>query len=144
VRQKVNYEAQAAIEFESALDKTESGAYRFEIHDETVDSRSAIAALLADIRNGASIPILSSRFHNGVAIMVRQVCEQIRNRTGLAEVALSGGVWQNIQLLERTTLGLRKDGFVVHLHRQVPANDGGLSLGQALVAAARSSKGLTS
>jgi len=56
---------------------------------------------------------------------------------GIGEVALSGGVWQNMALLERATRGLRKDGFIVYLHHQVPANDGGLSLGQAMVAAAR-------
>jgi hydrogenase maturation protein HypF len=137
VRQKVNYEAQAAIEFESALDKTESGAYQFEIQGDTLDSRPAIASLLADIQKGVPVSVLSARFHNGVAEMVRQVCRQIKQKTGLVEIALSGGVWQNIALLERTMNGLRQDGFVVYLHRQIPANDGGLSLGQALAGAAR-------
>jgi hydrogenase maturation protein HypF len=137
VRQKVNYEAQAAIEFESALDKTESGAYEFEIQGDTLDSRPAITSLLADIQKGVPVSVLSARFHNGVAEMVRQVCWQIKQKTGLVEIALSGGVWQNIALLERTMNGLRKDGFVVYLHRQIPANDGGLSLGQALAGAAR-------
>jgi hydrogenase maturation protein HypF len=69
--------------------------------------------------------------------MVRQVCGQIRRENGLNEIALSGGVWQNMTLLERAVRGLRADGFVVYFHRQVPANDGGLALGQALVGAAR-------
>lgn len=137
VRQKVNYEAQAAIEFESALDRTESGAYRFEVQNETLNARPAIAALLADIHSGASVPVLSARFHNGVADMIRQTCGQIRRETGLKEIMLSGGVWQNMALLERAMRGLRADGFVVYIHRQIPANDGGLSLGQALVGAAR-------
>jgi len=137
VRQKVNYEAQAAIEFESALDRTESGAYRFEVQNETLNVRPAIAALLADIHSGASVPVLSARFHNGVADMIRQTCGQIRRETGLKEIMLSGGVWQNMALLERAMRGLRADGFVVYIHRQIPANDGGLSLGQALVGAAR-------
>jgi hydrogenase maturation protein HypF len=137
VRQKVNYEAQAAIEFESALDKTELGAYRFEVQKEVVDARPVIAALLADIHSGTPVPVLSARFHNGVADMVRQVCGQIRRETGLKEIALSGGVWQNIALLERAVRGLHADGFMVYIHRQIPANDGGLSLGQALVGAAR-------
>ncbi|HEY5268886.1 MAG TPA: carbamoyltransferase HypF [Anaerolineales bacterium] len=137
VRQKINYEAQAAIEFESALDKTESGAYRFEVQKEVVDARPVIAVLLADIHSGTPVPVLSARFHNGVADMVHQVCGQIRRETGLKEIALSGGVWQNIALLKRVMRGLHADGFEVYIHRQIPANDGGLSLGQAMVGAAR-------
>jgi hydrogenase maturation protein HypF len=136
VRQEVNYEAQAAIEFESALDKTELGAYLFEVKKETVDARQVILAMLADIRAGVSIPVLSARFHNGVADMVSQVCGQIRRETGLKEIVLSGGVWQNMALLERAVRGLSEDGFVVFIHHQVPANDGGLALGQVLVGAA--------
>jgi hydrogenase maturation protein HypF len=138
VRQKINYEAQAAVEFESAMDKTESGAYRFEVQNETVDTQTAISGLLADIQSGASVPVLSARFHNGIADMVCRVCRQIRRETGLKEIVLSGGVWQNMALLERAMRGLHADGFVVYIHHQIPANDGGLSLGQALVGAARS------
>jgi hydrogenase maturation protein HypF len=137
VRQEVNYEAQAAIEFESALDRTESGAYQFEVQNGTMNTRPVIEAMLADIRSGASIPVLSARFHNGVTDMVRKTCGLIRQDTGLKEIALSGGVWQNMVLLERTIRGLSADGFEVYIHRQIPANDGGLSLGQALVGAAR-------
>jgi hydrogenase maturation protein HypF len=137
VRQKVNYEGQAAIEFESALDKTESGAYRFEVQEDKVDTRPVIASLLADIHGGTSISVLSARFHNGVAEMVCQVCGQIRRETGLKEIVLSGGVWQNMALLERAVRGLHEDGFEVHIHHQIPANDGGLALGQAMVGAAR-------
>jgi len=136
VRQEVNYEAQAAIEFESALDKNELGAYLFEVKNETVDPRPAIIAMLTDIRAGVPIPVLSARFHNGVADMVFQVCRQIRLETGLKEIALSGGVWQNMALLERAVRGLSENGFVVYVHHQVPTNDGGLALGQALVCAA--------
>ncbi len=137
IRQIVNYEAQAAIEFEAILDQSESGAYHFEIHDNVVDVGSVIRDLLADIGAGATAPIISARFHNGLVDLVRQVCDDIRRQTGIKEVAMSGGVWQNIALLERATYSLHKDGFVVYLHHQVPANDGGLSLGQAVVGAAR-------
>jgi hydrogenase maturation protein HypF len=137
VRQKINYEAQAAIEFESALDRTESGAYQFEVQNQILDVRQTISDLVADIHSGASIPVLSARFHNGIAEMVRHTCGKIRRETGLKEITLSGGVWQNMALLERAMRGLRTDGFDVYVHRQIPANDGGLSLGQALVGAAR-------
>jgi hydrogenase maturation protein HypF len=138
VRQRVNYEAQAAIEFESALDKNEMSSYRFEIQNGIVNVRPVIEALVADVHSGSSIPIISARFHNAITEMVRQACQQIRNETGLKEIVLSGGVWQNIILLERALRRLQVDGFNIHIHRQVPANDGGLSLGQALVGAVRS------
>jgi len=140
-RQRVNYEAQAAIEFESAVDLEEPGSYHFEIQDGKVDTRPVIEALIADIHNGTAIPTLSARFHNGVANMVREGCKQISGETGLKEIVLSGGVWQNMALLERTVKGLSTDGFDVKIHHQVPANDGGLSLGQALVGAARITNG---
>ena len=137
IRQLVNYEAQAAIEFESVLDESESRGYHFEIKNGIMDPKPVITSLLVDIHCGVSAPILSARFHNGVAEMVREVCGQVKQETGLKEVALSGGVWQNMALLKRTVHGLRKDGFSVLVHHQVPANDGGLSLGQAMVTANR-------
>jgi hydrogenase maturation protein HypF len=140
-RQRINYEAQAAIEFESAADLDETGSYHFEIEDGTVNTRRVIEALIEDIRNGAAIPTLSARFHNSVANMVREGCRQISRETGLKEIVLSGGVWQNLVLLEKTVRGLQADGVDVKIHHQVPANDGGLSLGQALVGAAGMNSG---
>ena len=137
IRQQVNYEAQAAIEFESVLDPSEIGEYRFDVRNGVVEAKTAITALLADIGGGVPVSVISGRFHNGIAKMVRVVCGQIRHDTGLKEIALSGGVWQNMALLKRTLSGLRKDGFKVYVHNQIPTNDGGLSLGQALVGAAR-------
>jgi len=137
VRQRVNYEAQAAIEFESAVDKTETGAYHFEVQNGRVDARIVIASLIADIRSKTAISVISARFHNGVAKMVRDASVQIRHETGLNEILLSGGVWQNMVLLEQTVQGLHAEGFDVKIHHQIPTNDGGLSLGQALVGAAK-------
>jgi hydrogenase maturation protein HypF len=81
--------------------------------------------------------MISARFHNSVAQMVVDVCLKLRDEFGLDEVALSGGVWQNMMLLTRTVALLQHDGFTVYTHSQVPANDGGLALGQAAVAACR-------
>ncbi len=67
--------------------------------------------------------------------MVGDTCRQLREAHGLNEVVLSGGVWQNVTLLQRTLALLEADGFTVYTHRLVPANDGGLALGQAAVAA---------
>jgi hydrogenase maturation protein HypF len=137
VRQKVNYEAQAAIEFEAALDPSERGAYQFGIDGQNVEPGDCVNSILADVKKGASIPVISARFHNGLAQLVQQVCSKIRCQTGITEVALSGGVWQNMALLKKTIRLLRKDGFVIWSHHQVPANDGGIALGEALVGAAR-------
>jgi hydrogenase maturation protein HypF len=137
VRQIVNYEAQAAIEFEAALDPLETGAYRFNIREKVVDAGEAIQGLLKDIAAGVSISKISARFHNGLVELSRLVCDEMRSQTGIGEVVLSGGVWQNMVLLERTISNLRKDGFIVYIHHRVPANDGGLSLGQAMVGATK-------
>lgn len=137
LRQEVNYEAQAAIEFEAALDPLETGAYHFALKEKVVDVEEAFQALVVDSISGVSIPIISARFHNGLVEMSRQVCAELRSQTGICEVAMSGGVWQNMTLLERTTANLSEDGFTVYIHRQVPTNDGGLSLGQAMVGASK-------
>ena len=76
----------------------------------------------------------------GAAALV-ECCGQVREVTGLAQVALSGGTFQNLLLLEAVTAGLESAGFDVHRHHRVPANDGGISLGQAVVAAARIAQG---
>jgi hydrogenase maturation protein HypF len=89
------------------------------------------------VLSGVPIPKISARFHNGLAECVRDMCSKIRSETGIGEVVLSGGVWQNITLLGRTLSLLEADRFRVYLHREVPPNDGGLSLGQAAIAAAR-------
>jgi hydrogenase maturation protein HypF len=83
--------------------------------------------------------VIAARFHNGVVAAILAVCEHVRSGHGLATVALSGGVFQNLLLLERTVDGLTARGFTVLTHHRVPPNDGGISLGQAAVAAARDS-----
>jgi hydrogenase maturation protein HypF len=134
VRQAVNYEAQAAIELEAIADPGEQAAYPFEVGEGPIDPRPALFALLHDRESGCGAAVISARFHNGVARMVRATCEAIRRREGLDTVALSGGVWQNMTLLSKTVAWLESADFSVYVHRQVPTNDGGLALGQAVVA----------
>jgi hydrogenase maturation protein HypF len=136
-RQKVNYEGQAAIEFEALADSAEAGKYVFELEQEQVKTRSAIGALVKDVIAGIPIQKISARFHNGLAEAVRETVEKIHLETGIKSVVLSGGVWQNITLIRRTLSLLRDGGFEVYIHGEVPTNDGGLSLGQAAIAAAR-------
>jgi hydrogenase maturation protein HypF len=134
VRQTANYEAQAAIELEALADQDETGAYPFAIEGKLLDPGPMFQALLSDLRADVPLPTLSARFHNTMANLMHQVCQKVRAETGIAEVALSGGVWQNMTLLEKSIRPLSRDGFTVYLHHQVPTNDGGISLGQAVIA----------
>ena len=137
VRQRVNYEAQAAIEFEALVDASETTAYPFDIGADTIGILPVVHSLLEDVRVGVPIPVIAARFHNGIAALVAAASTRLRAATGIQKVALSGGVWQNITLLRRTLSLLREQDFQVYIHREVPANDGGLSLGQAAIAASR-------
>lgn len=148
VRQTVNYEAQAAIEFEAIADPGEPGLYPFEIIDLPVtdgsepsyskkcfviDPAPLLNNLLSDFRQHVPQSILSARFHNGLAKMICDVLVNLRQVTGISLIALSGGVWQNITLLTKTVVLLQKSRFTVLLHHKVPPNDGGISLGQAVI-----------
>ena len=142
VRQQVNYEAQAAIEFEALADPDETREYDFIIESDAnlesqsfqIDCSSLFEEIINDLHNGDAIPVISARFHNSVARMVILLCNQMRNDYGVKQVVLSGGVWQNLTLLRTVDKLLSADGFTVHIHHQVPTNDGGLALGQAVVA----------
>src|SRR5262249_6844132 len=96
-----------------------------------------VRAVVDDLRAGTAPAIIAARFHNAVAALVAEVCCALRAERGLSLVALSGGVFQNLLLLERTVTALEQQGFRVLQHSRVPPNDGGLSYGQAVVAAAR-------
>ncbi|MFW6069690.1 MAG: carbamoyltransferase HypF, partial [bacterium] len=127
------FEAQAAMALEQAVDGAEEGAYPFDLHEERVDPSPLLRALVRDVRAGVAAPLIAARFHNGLAQMVLHVCQALRRDTGLNDVALSGGVWQNAALLQRAVARLSAAGFTVYVHRQTPANDGGVALGQVVV-----------
>jgi hydrogenase maturation protein HypF len=140
VRDTVNYEGQAAIEFEQMAKIDERGAYPAGIlRAETIRINGAdlLRAMIEDIHAGAPREIQAARFHNGMARAIAAVCDIIRGEEGLSTVALSGGVFQNALLLERAIHRLQMLGFRVLTHSRVPANDGGIALGQAAIAAAR-------
>jgi hydrogenase maturation protein HypF len=137
VRLKVNYEAQAAIEFEALVDPQETGKYPFEIEAETINPGPVIGAVVKDVQEGVGVGTISAKFHNTVSEMVHQTCHRLREQTKINTIALSGGVWQNMVLLQKTLAVLEKDNFDVLIHSKVPTNDGGLALGQAAIAAHR-------
>lgn len=138
VRHEVNYEAQAAIEFEAIADPSEPESYDFELQtDGILDPSPMLARVLDDLHAGFPVAKISTRFHRALAKAVIETCNRIREDNGPLPVALSGGVWQNRLLLELTIDGLDRAGFTTLVHHQVPTNDGGLALGQAMIAAAR-------
>jgi hydrogenase maturation protein HypF len=140
VRDTVNYEGQAAIELEQLADPGERGAYHAAIEAAEpfrVSGADLVRAAVADLTAGVPRTVIAARFHNGVAALVEAGCLLLRERHGLDTIALSGGVFQNMLLLRHTVDRLLGRGFRVLTHSRVPCNDGGISLGQAVVAAAR-------
>ena len=142
VRDAVNYEGQAAIELEQLADAGEDGSYRAAI--ETGDVLSVAGAALVraaalDAAAGVGRGRIAARFHNGTSVAIARCCALLRERTGIGTVALSGGVFQNLLLLHSVVGLLESDGFTVLTHSRVPCNDGGISLGQAVIAAAKTS-----
>jgi hydrogenase maturation protein HypF len=135
VRQSATYEGQAAIELEAIIDPTESGFYEFDIQPQVFDPAPIWQSMIHDWRLGVSSGIIAARFHNSIVHLVHSLCQSIQHQTGSKTVALSGGVWQNRYLLERAIQQLEASSFKVLIHKQVPANDGGISLGQVMVAA---------
>jgi hydrogenase maturation protein HypF len=142
IRSTVNYEAQAAIELEMAAhDSADEGAYPFELIPEEnhwqIGTFPLFQAVLNDLRQQVPVSDISLRFHNGLAAIFGELAENIREQTQLNRVCLSGGCFQNVLLFQRMLNGLRAKSFEVYFHSEVPAGDGGISLGQALVAAHR-------
>ncbi|MHB8382537.1 MAG: carbamoyltransferase HypF [Candidatus Binataceae bacterium] len=142
VRDTIDYEGQAAIELEQHATTSEESFYKININpDEMLLARGTelVRAVVGDLRANVPTGIIAARFHNTLARMIADICRIIRSRRGHNTVALSGGVFQNMLLLDRTERALGEQDFRVHTHHQVPANDGGISFGQAAIAAARDS-----
>jgi hydrogenase maturation protein HypF len=93
-----------------------------------------LSAIVHDVKNKISAPIISIKFHHTVAQIIAEMCRLIAKEAGINQVALSGGVFQNRLLLRLATAALQKEGFNVLTHHLVPCNDGGISLGQAVIA----------
>jgi hydrogenase maturation protein HypF len=137
VRDEIRYEGQAAIELERLADPAVSDGYPCRVSEGAellVLGRDLVLGAAQDIRSGISASVIAARFHNGVAEVIAATCGEVRARSGRDVVALSGGVFQNVLLLTRTVGLLEAAGFRVLTHSRVPPNDGGISLGQAVVA----------
>lgn len=136
----IHYEGQAAVELELAAQKSRGQLLPYAISDDNpriLDFMPTFAAMAEAMGRGESVNFLAASFHVTVAQAVAEMVRYIHQDTGIVTVALSGGVWQNRILLEKVVGILQQDGFVVYSNQRVPPNDGGLALGQALIAGAR-------
>ncbi len=142
VREKIDYEAQAAIELEmlapNETDKFGADCYPFSIAEHqgmrVVKLGELFSAIVQDVKNQVPVPVISLKFHNTMAQIVVEMCKLIARERGITQVALSGGVFQNRLFFMLSTTALQREGFSVLTHHLVPCNDGGISLGQAVIA----------
>ncbi len=140
VRGIIQYEAQAAIELEVLAHRadTEASLYPFSVIAQDgvniIKIHDLFTAIISDLHRNISQAVIAARFHNTIAQMILEICNQISKKTGIKEVSLSGGVFQNRLLSGKTLALLESAGFKVYTHHQVPCNDGGISLGQVIVA----------
>ncbi|MFE9008056.1 carbamoyltransferase HypF [Streptomyces sp. NPDC007875] len=130
---RAGYEAQAAVELEAAA--VTAGRVREGYAFELGEPAPLLMAIVADLRAGAGAPLIAARFHLAVAGAVRTACRKASRSTGVRTVVLTGGVFANALLDGMCTAGLAEDGLTVLGHTVVPPGDGGLALGQAVVAA---------
>ena len=139
LRHTVSFEGQAAAELEMLLEPNDrdTAAYPFEIVKSDarpwlLPVKPIIAAIVHDILQNKKPPCISRRFHNTLAALFTRVCREIRDQKNINQVVLSGGVFQNLSLHQQLKTNLETLSFTVYSHEQVPTNDGGLSLGQAV------------
>ncbi|HEX3325452.1 MAG TPA: carbamoyltransferase HypF [Actinomycetota bacterium] len=137
LRETVSYEGQAAIELEQVADVAVTASYDCSVQGDAIDGVELVAALAEDLARGRPVPHAAAMFHNGLADAISRACAAARDAAGLSSVALSGGSFQNMLLLRRVSSRLSDAGFDVLVHRRVPPNDGGISLGQVVVANAK-------
>jgi hydrogenase maturation protein HypF len=140
VRAEVNYEGQAAIELEASCQPDEDGIYPLPLRrgqrTTILDPRPTIAAIVQDLADGVATSVIAARFHNALAEATSEACQRVAKRRDTTTVVLSGGVFQNRRLLEATAARLSLAGLRVLTPESLPPGDGGISYGQAAVAAA--------
>jgi hydrogenase maturation protein HypF len=138
---KTSFEGQAPMLLEAIASRKFSGLYPFTIVHENglleIDWKELVANLSSDAKAGKPPETISRRFHDTLAAAILEAVSRLAERIGTRNVIISGGVFQNATLLGMVLSGLRRKRFISLTHRQVPVNDGGISLGQAYYAALR-------
>jgi len=139
IRTHITYEGQAAVELEQVIDNSADGSYGFDIMNESdmmiFDWRQMICDIVRDVRRGLSAGKISAKFHRAMVQLLVDAARLAKKQYGSNIVALSGGVFQNAYILGNGISKLEKNGFDVYSNEKVPANDGGISYGQAAAAA---------
>jgi hydrogenase maturation protein HypF len=139
IKYNATYEGQGAIMVEYSACENIDENYSFDIYDSDkmriFDWRPMIREIIIDMEKGTDVSIISSKFMNTLAKSCYEICLRISQETGIREIVLSGGVFQNMYLLRKIINGLKNKGFKVYTHSRVSTNDEGISLGQALIAA---------
>jgi hydrogenase maturation protein HypF len=138
LRSRVSYEGQAAMELEMAARSDAVALYEYAVDGDgpwRVPPAPIVRGVVADVRNECPVSMISVKFHNTVIALLADLCERVRRVHGLTRVVLSGGVFQNARLMTGLIPALEARGFEVFSHRLVPTNDGGIALGQAVIAA---------
>ena len=138
------HEGQAAIALEAAVDPAERGSYELPFAETaqpgaprwTLDARPTVLAVATDVEAGVGVGVVAARFHAAVATATAAACERVAREAAVAPAVLSGGVFQNRRLLEATAAQLERRGLEAVVPRRIPPNDGGISFGQAAIAAA--------
>lgn len=136
-RDAISYEAQAAIELEAITDRNNNEFYEMPFGNGVITTKSMWSEILNDIKSGVPKAQISAKFHNAIAKGFANAAMIIANAKQIKCVALSGGTMQNLYLLGALQKELQNNGFEVLINKNIPANDGGIAFGQALIAAAR-------
>jgi hydrogenase maturation protein HypF len=144
VCEQSTYEGQAAMELEMAIDNGTEDHYDFLYQEQEgscgVNPSPLFRGICSDLQDGKPVGHISTKFHNSIASMIVTVCLRLRERYKLNSVALSGGCFQNGFLISKCISKLGEAGFTALYHQFVPPNDGGIALGQALIANERFTK----
>lgn len=151
LRTIANYEGQGAIEFEQlaynisykhqgALKEIKLLPYHWQLNKGIIDIRQLIQGIVGDIQRGRAREEVAYRFHITIADVVVKLAKDVRRKTGINKVCLSGGVFQNMLLLDLAFNKLMDEDFKVYVHSEVPVNDGGIALGQGVIAYERGSR----
>jgi hydrogenase maturation protein HypF len=134
-----SYEGEAAMRLESAAEGASLDLYPIDIDESAwpwqVDARPMIRAIAGECARGTNAGHIAATFHHSIGTTMNSLCLRLREKTGLNKVCLSGGTFQNVRLLGCALRLLRASGFEVFTHSRIPSNDGGISLGQAAIAA---------
>lgn len=137
IRQTVSFEGQGAIELENIINPGITDFYEFSIlangEPHLLDWEPVIRAILADINDAVPVPVISAKFHNALIESIVNIAKRVKQNT----IVLTGGCFQNRYLLENSVRRLGEEGFCPYWHHQVPTNDGGIALGQIIIASGK-------